>query len=85
MASSAQIQIREASAGAVEREDFCLAERLLLLTDEELNQLADQEAAAEVASSAYEGVPLDQAALRTGLLETYRVLIAQQRNGETLN
>ena len=84
MTSSAQIQFREADAGATDREDFCLAERLLLLTDEELNRLADQEAAAEVASSAYEGIPLDQAALRTGLLETYRLLIAKQRNGETL-
>ena len=64
--------------------NFSLAERYAQLSDDELERRADEEAAAEAASSAYEGIPLDKERIKTGLLETYRALITQQRAGKDL-
>ena len=57
-----------------EDDDFCLADRLVDASDEEIEQMAEQDAEADVASSAYEGIPLDKEALRIGLIESYKKL-----------
>ena len=54
--------------------NFSLAERYAELSDDELERRADEEADAEAASSAYEGIPLDKERIKAGLLETYRNL-----------
>ena len=61
-----------------EQDEFCLADSLAHLTDEELDQLADEEAQAEVTSSAYEGIPLDKEFIKAGLIESYRKLRAER-------
>lgn len=55
-------------------DDFCLADAVVKLTDEQLEQLAEDDAQAEVSSCAYEGIPLDKASLKAGLIEFYRKL-----------
>lgn len=56
--------------------DFSLVERYAQLSDDELERRADEEASAEAASSAYEGIPLNKERIKAGLLETYRSLRA---------
>ena len=53
---------------------FCLADTLVHLSDAELERVCDAEAQNEVDSSAYEGIPLDKEALKTGLLASYKRL-----------
>ena len=57
--------------------DFSLAERYTRLSDDELERRADEEAEAEAASSAYEGIPLSKERIKAGLLDTYRSLRAK--------
>jgi spore germination protein YaaH len=57
--------------------NFTLAERYVLLSEEELERYIDQEAEAEVSSSAYEGIPLDKERIKAGLRELYRELRVQ--------
>ena len=59
-------------------EGFSLAERYALLSDAELEEMAARKARAEVTSSAYEGVPLDEPKLRAELLALYREIRAEQ-------
>ena len=60
------------------QDDFCLADSLVQLSDDELDRLADEEAQAEVTSSAYEGIPLDKEFIKAGLIESYRKLRAER-------
>ena len=57
--------------------DFCLADTLVNMSDAEIEQMAEEDARADVTSSAYEGIPLDKAALRIGLIESYKKLRAE--------
>ena len=59
-------------------EDFRLADALTLRSDEELEQMAEEHAQADVSSSAYEGIPLDKAALKAGLLAAYKQVRAER-------
>ncbi len=60
-----------------EDDDFCLADTLALMNDEELERMAEEDAQSDVSSSAYEGIPLDKATLKAGLIESYRKLRAE--------
>ncbi len=64
--------------GLEKPDNFCLANSPVYLNDEELDRLADEEAQAEVTSSAYEGIPLDKAFIKAGLIESYRKLRAER-------
>ena len=57
-----------------EDDDFCLADGLVDASDEVIERMAEE---ADVASSAYEGIPLDKEALRIGLIESYKKLRAE--------
>ena len=63
---------------ADQNDDFCLADGLADASDEELERMAEADAQNEVTSSAYEGIPLDKAALRTGLLAAYKQVRAER-------
>lgn len=52
-------------------DDFCLADTVVGMSDEEIARLAKQEAESEVSSSALSGIPLDQAPLEEGLTMMY--------------
>ena len=43
-----------------EDDDFCLADGLVDASDQEIERMAEEDAEADVASSAYEGIPLDK-------------------------
>ncbi len=58
-------------------DDFCLADRMALASDEELEQWAEEDARDTVSSSAYEGIPLDEALLKAELIESYQRLRAE--------
>ena len=60
-----------------EDDDFCLADGLVDASDQEIERMAEEDAEADVASSAYEGIPLDKEALRIGLIESYKKLRAE--------
>lgn len=64
---------------SAEDETFCLADTLTDLTAAELERVCDAEAQNEVDSSAYEGIPLDKAALKAGLLESYKKVRAERQ------
>ena len=51
---------------------FSLADTLTGLDDAQLEQVCEALAQNEVASSAYEGIPLDKDSLKAGLLESYK-------------
>ena len=59
-------------------DDFCLADTLVNASDEELERMAETDAQNEVTSSAYEGIPLDKAALKAGLLAAYKQVRAER-------
>lgn len=59
-------------------DDFCLADTLTDLNDEELARMAEEHAQADVSSSAYEGIPLDKERLKAGLLASYRQMRAER-------
>lgn len=61
-----------------EDDDFCLADTLVGMSDEEIERMAEHDAESEVASSALSGIPLDKATLRTGLIESYQKLRAER-------
>ena len=65
-------------AAADEDDDFCLADTLVDASDEELERMAEADAQNEVTSSAYEGIPLDKAALKTGLRAAYKRIRAER-------
>lgn len=48
------------------------------MSDEELERMAEANAQNEVTSSAYKGIPLDKAALKTGLLAAYKQVRAER-------
>ena len=56
--------------------DFTLAERYAQLSADELERYIEEEAEAEVSSSAYEGIPLDKERIKAGLRELYQSLRA---------
>ena len=60
-----------------EADDFCLADGLVDAGDQEIERMAEEDAEADVASSAYEGIPLDKEELRIGLIESYKKLRAE--------
>ena len=53
---------------------FCLADTLTNLSDADLEKVCEAEAQNEVDSSALEGIPLDKAELKAGLLVSYKKL-----------
>lgn len=78
MRTSADTSSQSMAPGLEKPDDFCLADSLVHLSDDELDRLADEEAQAEVTSSAYEGIPLDKEFIKTGLIESYRKLRAER-------
>lgn len=62
-----------------QEESFCLADTLTDLTDAELERMAEEHAEADVSSSALEGIPLDKARLKAGLLASYQQMRAERQ------
>ncbi len=62
----------EYQPASAEETAFSLADTLADLDDTQLEQMCEALAQNEVASSAYEGVPLDKDSLKAGLLESYK-------------
>ena len=62
----------EYQPASAEDNAFSLADTLTDLDDAQLEQVCEQLAQNEVASSAYEGIPLDKDSLKAGLLVSYK-------------
>lgn len=68
---------KDRQPAALRYDDFCLADVLVDMSDEEIERMAGEHAATDVSSSAYEGIPLDEARLKAGLIESYKKLRAE--------
>ena len=62
----------EYQPASAEDNAFCLADTLVGASDADLEKVCEALAQNEVDSSAYEGIPMDKEALKTGLLESYK-------------
>ena len=69
----------EYQPASAEEEAFSLVDTLTDLSDADLERMCEREAQSEVDSSAYEGIPLDKAAMKAGLLDSYRKLRAERQ------
>ena len=64
---------------ADDADGFCLADTLADLTDAELEQMAEEHAQGDVSSNALEGIPLDKARMKAGLLASYQKMRAERQ------
>ncbi len=62
---------KDQPTAADEDDDFCLADTLVGMSDEEIERMAERDAESEVSSCALSGIPLDQTALEGGLTALY--------------